>query len=84
MWEDLSGGCRAGLTLERGTSNWLRMVIPGVRPFRPPIRCTSGEWRHARGREHCREKTGSALSGGYTPDSAKAEGSSNVYESGEG
>ena len=32
-------------------------------------------WRHARGREHCRGEPGSALSGGYAPDSAKAEGS---------
>ena len=41
-------------------------------------------WRHARGREHCRGKPGSALSGGYAPDSAKAEGSSIVDEPGEG
>ena len=41
-------------------------------------------WRHARGREHCRGEPGSALSGGYTPDSAKAEGSSTVDEPGEG
>ena len=37
-------------------------------------------WRHARGREHCREEPGSALSGRYAPDSAKAEGSSIVDE----
>ena len=43
-----------------------------------------GGWRHARGREHCRGKPGSALSGGYAPDSAKAEGSSIVDEPGEG
>ena len=41
-------------------------------------------WRHARGRENCRGEPGSALSGGYAPDSAKAEGSSIVDESGEG
>ena len=41
-------------------------------------------WRHARGREHCRGEPGSALSGGYEPDSAKAEGSSIVDEPGEG
>ena len=40
-------------------------------------------WRHARGREHCRGEPGSALSGGYAPDSAKAQGSSIVDESGE-
>ena len=42
------------------------------------------EGRHARGREHCRGEPGSALSGGYAPDSAKAEGSSIVDEPGEG
>ena len=41
-------------------------------------------WRHARGREHCRGELGSALSGGYAPDSANAEGSSIVDEPGEG
>ena len=41
-------------------------------------------WWHARGREHCRGETGSALSGGYASDSAKAEGSSIVDEPGEG
>ena len=41
-------------------------------------------WRHARGREHCRGEPGSTLlSGGYAPDSAKAEGSSIVDEPGE-
>ena len=40
-------------------------------------------WRHARGREHCREEPGSALSGGYAPDSAKTEDSSIVDEPGE-
>ena len=45
----------------------------------------SGGWRHARGREHCRGEPGSTLlSGGYAPDSAKAEGSSIVDEPGEG
>ena len=34
--------------------------------------------------EHCRGEPGSALSGGYAPDSAKAEGSSIVDEPGEG
>ena len=41
------------------------------------------EWRHARGRENCSGKPGSALSGGYGPNSAKAEGSSIVDEPGE-
>ena len=51
-------------------------MFPGARLFRAPIWCPSGGWRHARGREHCRGGPGSALSGGYAPDSAKAEGSS--------
>ena len=63
---------------------WLRMVFPGARLFRAPISCPSGGWRHARGREQCRGEPGSALSGGYEPDSAKAEGSSIVDEPGEG
>ena len=43
-------------------------------------------WRHERGREHCRRRgePGSALSSGYAPDSAKAEGSSIFDEPGEG
>ena len=56
------------------------MVVPGAHLFRAPIWCPSGGWRHARGREHCRGEPGSALSGGYAPDSAKAEGSSIVDE----
>ena len=39
--------------------------------------------RHARGREHCRGEPVSALSGGYAPDSGKAEGSSTVDEAGD-
>ena len=39
-------------------------------------------WRHARGREHCRGESASALSGGYAPDSAMAEGSTIVDEPG--
>ena len=39
--------------------------------------------RHARGREYCRGESGSALSGGYAPDSVKTDGSSIVDESGE-
>ena len=41
-------------------------------------------WRHAKSKEHCRGEPGSALSGGYAPNSAKAEGSSIVDEPGEG
>ena len=63
---------------------WRRMVFPGVHPFRAPIWCPWGGWRHARGREHCRREPGSAISGGYAPDSAKAESSSVVDEPGEG
>ena len=62
---------------------WLRMVFPDARLFQAPIWCPSGGWRHARGREHCRGEPGSALSGGYAPDLAKAEGSSIVDEPGE-
>ena len=40
-------------------------------------------WRYARGREHCRGEPGSALSGGYAPDSARADGSSIVDKPGE-
>ena len=40
-------------------------------------------WRHARARERCRREPGSALSGGFAPDSAKADGSSIVDEPGE-
>ena len=45
---------------------------------------SSGGWRHARDREQCRGEPDIALSGGHAPDSAKAEGSSIVDESGEG
>ena len=62
---------------------WLRMVFPGARLFRAPIWCSSGGWRHARRREHCRGEPRSALSGGYAPHSTKAEGSSIVDEPGE-
>ena len=40
-------------------------------------------WRHARGSEHCRGEPGSTPSGGYAPDSAKAEGDSIADEPGE-
>ena len=60
------------------------MVFLGVRLFRAPISWPSGGWRLARGREHCRGEPGSSISGGYAPDSSKAEGSSIVDEPGEG
>ena len=41
-----------------------------------------GRGWHARGRGHCRGEPGSALSGGYAADSARAEGSSIVDEPG--
>ena len=76
---------RFGLSVEtRRQYGWLMMVFSGVRLFRAPIWCSSGGWWHARGREHCRGEPGSSLSGGYAPDSAKAEGSSIVDEPGEG
>ena len=77
---------RFSLSVEtRRRFGWLRMMVfPGAHLFRAPIWCPSGGWRHARGREHCRGEPGSSLSGGYAPDSAKAEGSSIVDESGEG
>ena len=59
-------------------------MFSGARLFRAPIWCPSGGWQHARGMEHCRGEPGSSLSGGYAPDSAKAEGSSIVDEPGEG
>ena len=77
---------RFSLSVEtRRRYGWLRMMVfPGARLFQAPIWCPSGGWRHARGREHCRGEPGSSLSGGYVPDSAKAEGSSIVDELGEG
>ena len=63
---------RFGRSVEtRRQYGWLRMV-------------SWGGWRHARGREHCRGEPAGSLSGGYAPDSAKAEGSSIVDEPGEG
>ena len=77
---------RFSLSVEtRRRYRWLRMMVfPGARPFRAPIWCPSGAWRHARGREQCRGQPGSALSGGYAPESAKAEGSSIADEPREG
>ena len=59
--------------------------VPRCEPLpRAPIRCPSGGWRHARGREHCHGEPGSSELDGYAPDSAKAEGSSIIDEPGEG
>ena len=101
MWEGLSGGCRAGVTLKRCS----QLATFAIQPVGldaaavwlaedacSQVRASSesqfgvlrGGWRHARGRKHCREEPRSALSGGYAPDSAKAEGSSIVDEAGEG
>ena len=77
---------RFSLSVEtRRRYGWLRMMVfPGARLF-PSPKVPSGGWRHARGREHCRGEPGSTLlSGGYAPDSARAEGSSIVDEPGEG
>ena len=74
-----------GLSVETGRRyGWLRMVFPGVHPFQAPIRCPSGGWRHARGREHCHGEPDRAISGGYAPKSAKAEGNSIVDDPWEG
>ena len=40
-------------------------------------------WRHAIDREHCHGESSGTLSGGYAPDSAKAEGNSIVDEPGQ-
>ena len=96
MWEGLSGGCRAGLTLE-GCSQlavfavqpvgWDAAVVLSVEvgvPRCAPLPSSNlvhfGRWWPARGREHCRVEPGSALSGGYAPESARAVGSSIVDE----
>ena len=62
---------------------WLRMVFPVCAPLPSPNLVPFGRWRHAKGREHCREEPGIALSGGYATNSARAEGSSIVDEPGE-
>ena len=75
---------RFGLSVEtRRQHGWLRMVFPSARLFRAQFGALREVWRHARGRGHFRGEPGSALSGGYAPGSAKAEGSSIVGEPGE-
>ena len=59
------------------------MVFPRCAPLLSSNLVPFGRWWHARGWGHCRGEPGSALSGGYVPDYAKAEGSSIVDESGE-
>ena len=58
--------------------------VPRCAPLPSSSLVPFGRWRHARGREHCRREPGSALSGGYEQESAKAEDSSIVHEPGEG
>ena len=60
------------------------MVFPGARASSDvQFGALRDVWRHARGREHCRGEPGSVLSGGYAPDSVKAEGRSIADEPGE-
>ena len=61
---------------------WGRGGIPRCAPLPSSNLVPSGRWRHARSREYYRGEPGSALSGGYTPDSARAESSSIVDELG--
>ena len=99
MWEGLSGGFRAGLTLERCSQLAVFATQPagrdaasvcsvedGVTRFAPLPSSNLvhfGRWRHSRGREHGRGEPGGALSDVHAPDSARAEGSSIVDEPGE-
>ena len=57
--------------------------VPRCAPLPSSNLVPLGRWPDARGREHCRGEPGSALSGGYAPDSAGAEGSLIVDEPGE-
>ena len=58
-------------------------IVPRCAPLPSSNLVHFGRWRHARGRKHCRREPGSALLGGYAPDSARAEGRSVVDEPGE-
>ena len=98
MWEGLSGGYRAGLALERcsnlavfaiqpvGRDTAAVWLVDGSVPRCAPLPSSNlvpfERWWHARGRGHCRGEPSSALSGGYTPNSARAEASSIVDEPG--
>ena len=78
---------RFSLSVEtRRRYGWLRMMVfPGARLFPSPNLVPFGRVAARERREHCRGEPGSTLlSGGYAPDSAKAEGSSIVDEPGEG
>ena len=76
---------RSSLSVEmRRRYGWVRIGVPRGALSEPQFRALREVRRHARGREHCRGEPGSALSGGYAPDSAKVEGSSIVDEPGEG
>ena len=76
---------RFSLSVEtRRRYGWLRMVFPRCAPLPSSNLVPFERWCHARGKEHCRGEPGSALSGGYVPDSARLEGSSTVDEPGEG
>ena len=90
--------CRAGLTLEGCSQlavfaiqsvGWDAAAVwlvedgaPRCAPLPSSNLVPIERWPHAKGREHCRGVPGSALSGRYAPDSARAEGSSIVDEPG--
>ena len=94
--EGLSVGCRAGLTLERcsqlavfatqpigwdAAAVWLiEDGVPRCAPSPSSNLVPFTRWRQARGREYCRGGSGSALSGKYALDFARAEGLSIVDE----
>ena len=94
----LSGGCRAGLTLERygqlaafaiqqvgSDAAAVLLVEDGVPQVRVSSKLQFGALQVvARERQgHCRREPGSALLGGYARDSARAEGSAIVDKPGE-
>ena len=59
------------------------MVFPRCAPLPTSKWAPFGRWWYAIGMGHCRGRPDSALSGEYGPDSARAEGSPIVDESGE-
>ena len=83
----------AGVTQEEGHTGFLIHLLSAVRALiflarriQPFLSLVDREVEFCvtRGREHCRGEPGGSLSGGYAPDSTKAEGSSIVDEPGEG
>ena len=75
----------AGMVGSDAAAVWLpEDGVPRRAPLPSSNLVSFGRWRHARGREHPRGEPGSALSGGYAPDSSRAEGCSIVDEPGEG